>query len=71
LTGTVFLKVFRQTETVSQGFPTVSQNTVEIRFIVCTTSTKIHSNLALRPSQYSYKIVASSQNVFALSKVKH
>jgi len=56
---------------VSQGFPTVSQNTVEIRFIVCTTSTKIHSNLALRPSQYSYKIVASSQNVFALSKVKH
>ena len=56
-----------ETETVSLIFPTVSQNTVEVRF---TNTMKIHYNLTWRPFRYSDKIVGVSQNIFAAIKVK-
>jgi len=52
----VFNKVFSGTETVSQ-------NTVE-------PLSKIYWNLGLWPSWYSDRIIAASQNVLAVTKVK-
>jgi len=53
-------KVLWVTETASQIFPTVSQNTVEP---FCITTTKIHQYLVLWLSRYSDEIVAASQNL--------
>jgi len=50
-----------------QIFPTVSQNTVQIRF---TTTIKIHQNLDLQTSRYSDETVAVFEIVFAVSKIK-
>jgi len=47
-----------------QIFPAVSQNTVE-------PLVTIHYNLAVRPCRYLDQIVAVSQNVFAVTKVKY
>ena len=54
-------KVFWKTETVSQ-------NTVEPR--LTRTTTKIHKNLALRPSRHLDQIAAVSWNALVLIKVK-
>jgi len=56
----VFFKVFCENVTVSQ-------NTVGTRFA---TTMKIQDNFALRPYRYSDKMIAVSQNVFAVSEAK-
>ena len=52
--------VFWGTKTAFQIFPTVSQNTLELRF---TTTTKIHWSLVLGQPQYLDQIIAVSQSL--------
>ena len=49
------------------GMNSVISYTTETRF---KGTTKIHQNVVLRPSRYSDKIVAVSQNAFAVTRVK-
>jgi len=50
-----------------QIFPTVSQNTVQTRFTI---TIKVHQKLDSETSQNSDDVVAVSEKVFAVSKVK-